>query len=171
MGTIDDRLAAVREKARFFAGKRRSDADLYVVLSECLAICETAEAEGQTDALKQRYLRGKEGSNRRYFERDADVYLIVGRIVFEHESNRAACWRYTATMREAAKLDISAGELPGWLLANGGINALFRTRPVTARTCKTRTLHLTKAIEVNKSGAFTVTLRRTATGFFDVVAP
>lgn len=169
--TIDDQIAALKGRARFFISQRRKDVDLYQVLADCMAICERAELDGDIDRLRADFIARERATGKRaYFERDADAFLIVGRSVFAPEVNRAACWRYTATMREAAKRQIRPGELVDWLRSQGGINALFKARPVEARTARTKTLHLNAQIKVPKDAAFTITLRRDARGFFDVVA-
>lgn len=163
-------LADAKRKAGFFTTKRRKDTDLYRLLAECLALCEQAERDNLTEALRASIAeKPAVGRNRVYAERGSDIYLIVGRYVFEPEVNPAAAWRYSATMREAAKRQISSASLAGWLASQGGINALFRARPVAARTARTKTLHLNDAVEVPKDAPFTITLRRDGRGFFDVV--
>lgn len=169
--TIEQQIADLKGRARFFISQRRKDVNLYQVLADCMAICERAELDGEIDRLRADFLERERATGKRaYFERDADVFLIVGRCVFEPEVNRAACWRYTATMREAAKRQIRSTELVDWLRQEGGINALFRARPVQARTATTKTLHLNAPVEVPKDAPFTITLRRDERGFFDVVA-
>jgi hypothetical protein len=168
---IDADISALKKRASFFITQRRKDVDLYQVLADCMALCERARDTGDLPRLQAEFLKSEQARGKRaYFERDADEYLIVGRYVFEPEVNRAACWRYVATMREAAKRQISASQLVEWLRGQGGINALFKTRPVAARTASTKTLHLTSAVTVPKDGPFTLTLRREPNGFFCVVA-
>ena len=165
------RIAAVKGKAGFFVTQRRKDVELYGVLAECLALCETAERDGLTEALRQEVCsKPLDGRNRSYVEGQSDIFLIVGRLVFEPETARAATWRYSATLREASKAGIHSASLVDVLRSGGGINAFFRGRPVKSRTCHTKTLHLNAAIEVPKDADFTVTLRRDARGFFDVVS-
>jgi hypothetical protein len=170
---VSDILALVsraRDAAQNFP-KRRSDAELYRLLADCMAICERCEKEGQLERLKQEAVqRAKDrGARRAYFEAGADVYLVVGRLVFEGEKARAACWRYTSCMREAGHKGIVSGQLVGWLATNGGINALFRSRKVKARSRLTRTLHLTSAVEMPKIGPITLTLQDNGSGFYDVL--
>lgn len=168
---LSSRLTAAREAARFVCA-RRHDVALYSLLADCMAICRECEATGRSEEMRQLALDRlqRDAIGRRYLERDPDIYLIVGRYVFEADAGRAACWRYIATLREAAKRQIAPADLAGWLAENGGINALFRARPVAARSVRTRTLHLTDAVEVPRNGIFTLRLKRAANGFFDVVA-
>ena len=168
---IKARMAEVKQRAGFFVNQRRKDGELYEMLAETLAICETvATTDGMEDALREDIAaRERNGRNRVYTERQSDVFVVVGRFVFEPEINRAASWRYSATLREAAKRGLTSRDLPLWLREHGGINALFRGRPVKARTSRTKTLHLNTQIEVSKDHAFTLTLRRDARGFFDVI--
>ncbi len=171
MTDLTDRMDAMRSRAAF-ACQRRKDVQLYFLLADCLAICEECERDNRTDELKAEaleYLRDGAGG-RRYMEGAPDVYLIVGRYVFEREINRAACWRYTATLREAAKSQIASADLAQWLRENGGINALFKARDLAARSCKTKTLHLTSPVTVPKDGQFTLMLMRLPNGFFEVAA-
>ena len=169
-----DRLNTVRAKAEHGGiPMRRTDAVLYALLGDCMAICEEVLRDGKEDELREAVEGGKRftpGKGRRYVERGTDVYVMVGRYALQGHDSRNSYYRYAATMREAAKHQISAADLPAWLAANGGINALFKARDVKARTARTKTLHLNDAVTVPKDGAFTLTLRRDARGFFDVVA-
>lgn len=168
---LDAELSALRERASFFASKRRSDADLYKVLGDTMQLCERALKEGFVDTLRER-LCSKPASarNRIYVERNADVYLIVGRLVFEQEKRRDACWRYTATMREAAKRGISGSSLPDWLLENGGINALFRTRKGASRTRKTKTIYLSTSVTFEVGEVLILNLVPQPDGTFEVLS-
>lgn len=170
---IKARMGEVRERACWFGKKRRSDAELYQVLAECMALCEEVERCELLDKLKEDLLKTqvKDTRNRRYIQANADVYLVVGRVIFEDGDGgrRSACWRYSATLREAAKRRIDSADLARWLAQNGGVNTLFRGRPVQARTATTKTLHLNQAITALKREPFTVTLRRDDRGFYDVV--
>jgi len=153
---------------------RQSQVDLYAALANALGLCEACEAEGLTDALRQEVIaRGQEGGKRSYFEQSADVYLIVGRLIFSDGygkyGSRCNAWRYTATMREAHKRQIRSAGLVEWLSANGGVNALYNRRPVQARTMTRRTLHLTSPVTIEKGKPFTLTLVSNSEGFFDVV--
>ena len=170
LGDIKAQMAEAKKKAGFFVTQRRRDIDLYAMLAETLAVCERVEAEGLEDALREDIAqRDRDGRNRTYVERNSDVYVLVGRFVFEPELNRAASWRYSATLREAAKAGLRSGELADWLRENGGINALFRARPVAARTARTKTLHLNAQVEVPKGRPFQIRLQRDKKGFFDVL--
>lgn len=168
--TLDDEIADLKRRSKFFVNQRRKDAGLYSVLADCLALCERVAGTPELERIRAATVAAQRADGKRaYFERDPDVYLIVGRAVFEPEANRAASWRYTATLREAAKRGLRSTDLVVWLKENGGINALFRGRPVEARTATTKTLHLKSPVTVPKEGRFSLTLARDARGFFDVV--
>ena len=137
------------------------------MLADCLSLAKICERFNLTEQLKQHII--SKSKKRTYFEKDADVYLVVGRYMFEDTKARAACWRYTATIREAAKRQIDSGDLAQWLNDNGGINALFRERPKVQRSNKTRTLHLRSSVEVEIDKPFTITLKSDGTGFFEVL--
>ena len=170
MDDLMQRVRAAKERAGFFLSQRRKDLDLYGLLADTLAICEHVESHGLLDVFRGQVAAAPaNGRNRVYAEAGSDVFVVVGRAVFEPEINRAASWRYSATMREAAKRGLRSDGLAEWLRGHGGINALFRARPVKARTARTKTLHLTSQIEVSKDEVFTLRLRRRANGFFDVV--
>lgn len=162
-------IEALRSRAGFFRKQRRSDAELYHVMAGCLAMVERCDREpGLLDALKAAHLASLEG--RRYFESGADAPLVVGRMVFGGGHGRVAAWRYTACLREARKRQITSDDLPGWLNENGGLNALFLGRPVKSRTAAVKILHLSSRIRVPKDKPFTMTLRRTERGHFDVIS-
>lgn len=173
MDGVFDELDLLRDDASFFTKKRRKDGELYAILARCLHFCETHIFPETLDAMKEHVIQRMKDAGRKrvYFEEGADVYLVVGRYVFEGTTvNRAATWRYTATLREAAKRQIRGHDLADWLAENGGINALFKTRPVEARDVTTKTLNLTTPITVPKGEEFCLTLRALPTGFMEVVA-
>ena len=165
--TRNEQLAALRTRARFFVSQRRKDVELYELLADCLAVCESLGDADEIEALKSEVVCRTNG--RSYFENGADVFLVVGRYVFGTEKARAATWRYTATLREAHNRGIKSGDLVEFLRASGGINRLFKERPVEARTTKTKTLNLNSAITVPKDQVFSVRLERDTRGFFNVL--
>ena len=169
--TVYEQITALQDRADQLIRARRKDADLYKLLADCLHVCEQATATGGVDNLKNEFIarRRAETARRVYFEKDADVYLIIGRIVFDPKKNREAGWRYTATLREAAKRGITADQLPTYLATNGGINSLFKTRPVAARSITTKVLHLNTPVQITKDTIFTLTLSRDPRGFFNVI--
>ena len=153
---------------------RRADARLYAILADCLAICEDALSQNALPELRRAVMVSVSGvapagRGRKYLEQRADAYVIVARAVLDGIDNRNSVYRYAMTMREAARRGIASQALEKWLGENGGINALFKARPVSARKATTRTLNLNQSVTVPKDGTFTLTLRRDARGFFDVV--
>ena len=169
--TVYEQITALKARADQLIRAHRKDADLYQLLADCLHVCEQAIATGSIDNLKGEFItrRRAETKRRVYFEKDADIYLIVGRMVFDEKKNRQAGWRYTATLRQAAQRGVTSGQLPEYLATHGGINSLFKTRPVAARLATTRVLNLNTAVTVIKDTPFTLTLRRDPRGFFDVL--
>lgn len=166
---IKERVAGVKTRAGFFLSQRRKDLDLYQLLADTLAICEEVEREGMLEEMRDAVRdQAANGRNRVYTEQGSDVYVVVGRAVFEPEINRAASWRYSAALREAAQRQIRSHELADWLRANGGVNTLFRGRGVMRRTLSTKTLHLNQQITVPKDQEFTVVLQMDGRGFFNV---
>lgn len=156
-------------------GKRHSSFELYDLLAGCMALAERC-----ADAAVHEEMRGlvveqhhRTGQNRRYVERGSDAYILVCRYVFSNlrsaGAERSNASRYAHALREAAKQGITSATL-GAKLREGGINALFLSRPLAARTVTTRTLYLTEPITVDKAQPFTLTLRRTADNRYDVVA-
>lgn len=167
---LEARMAHIKSRASFFMAKRRKDAELYEVLSETLAICEEVERRGIVEEVRKSVAeQPKNGRNRVFAERGSDVYVIVGRAVFEPEINRGSSWRYSSAMREAAKRQIHSSQLVGWLIENGGINTLFKGRGTFARAVNTRTLHLNNSIEIDKHKPITITIKMDHRGFFDVL--
>ena len=160
----------LRLKASEVRPKRHSHAELHELLGQCMVMCERAEKLGCLDLLKEQATSQLKGRNRSYFESTADVYLVVGRLVFEGEKRRDAAWRYTAVMREASKRGIAGADLPKWLQSNGGLNALFRARGDGPKAGQTKTIFLNTPVDVpSVGGEITLTLKRCPTGFFDVV--
>lgn len=168
MARADD----VRKRAMAFP-KRRSDAQLYGLLADCMRLVQTCEREGLLDQLKAEVIRRNKaaGAKRAYFEASADASLVVGRFMFSDGVGRRtdAAWRYTATIREAAKRQIAPDDLAQWLNDNGGINALFKARDVDRRDRETSTLHLTRKVTMSKTKPITLTLQDNGAGFYDVI--
>jgi hypothetical protein len=168
MTTLDD-LEAARRDAAVFIPSRRDHATLYTLLGRCMVLCERVLREGLLDTVATAVKEKASDKSRAYFERNPDVYLVVARYVFEGEKRRDACWRYTATMREAAKRQIKGADLAVWLAENGGVAALFLERPTKPRSSFVKSLHLTERIAVTTGEPFTVQLVRRPDGKFDVV--
>lgn len=171
VSSIRQRIDGLKERAGFFRQKRRKDVELYAVLAEALNICEEVGRDGLLDDLKASALSEIDtgARNRTYFLARADVYVVVCRMVLEGKDNRNSFYRYAATLREASARQITSATLVQWLCDNGGINALFKARPVQARSSQTKTLHLNEAVEIPRDRPFTLHLRRDSRGFFDLV--
>jgi hypothetical protein len=174
MTTLLERLEQVRHHADTGGlPVRRKDAALYALLAECLSICEWVQAEGLEGQLRQHLLaRLREGNptgRARYVEKASDVYTVVCRYALGDWDTRANYTRYAVAMREAAKRQVSSDRLADYLREAGGIMALFNGRPNPERWLTSRTLHLNQSVTVPKDGVFTLTLRRDAKGFFDIV--
>ena len=173
---LQQRIEDLRAKAQADGlPVRRADAQLYAILAECLSICEEAQETDSVRVLAEAVAQSVAGSEhdngrgRRYLERRSDVFTVVARAVLEGVDNRNSVYRYALTLREAARRGLTSAVLEDWLLQNGGVNALYRTRPVSARRNTLSTLHLTSPVEVPREGVFTLTLRRSANGYFDVL--
>jgi hypothetical protein len=169
LNVLEDRISTLKRSASFFINQRRRDVDLYALLAEALKVCEYVEEHNIHESLRDRVYSRSSKDKRSYVEKNSDVFVLVGRAIFEPEINRSASWRYSATLREASKLGLTSDDLIEWLKKNGGINALFKARPVNSLTAETRTLHLNDSITVPKYEEFTITLRRDSRGFFDVI--
>lgn len=161
-------LDALRLEAEEIRPKRRAHAELHELIGRCLLLCERAEKAGCIEILKERATSRAGKRNRTYFEKSADIFLVVGRLVFEVDKGREASYRYTSVMREARKKGISGQELPAWLQKNGGLNALFRPRN-GAKAGQTKTLFLSDPVHVPASGEITLRLMRQPNGFFKVL--
>ena len=163
---------SIKSRAELFPA-RRSDSELYVLLSDCMSLAaRVAHDEQAKEALKARTIADDlaRGAKRSYFERDADEFLIVGRFMFGGVKARAACWRYTSCMREASKMGVDADNLADWLSKNGGINSLFKRRKVSKRTRVTKIINLNTAIEIPKSRVVSIKIRDDGKGFYDVIS-
>ena len=166
-----DMVISARKDAEFFIGKRRKDIELYALIGKVQIICEIAQGTTMQSALEKAVVektKALRSSNRAYFEKDADIFRIVGRYVFG-PLDRNSGWRYAATIREAHKRGIAGKDLPRWLSENGGLNALFRARPTSTKQYSGKTLFLRQAISFEPDTPFTITLIRRSDGLFDVV--
>jgi hypothetical protein len=150
---------------------RRKDGALYAMLASCLGLCQDVQRLQLEDAIKDRLgdRPALAGRNRRYVFQTTDVYVLVARYVLEGVDERNSVYRYATTLRRAAEFGLERDTMAEWLATEGGVNALFRTRQVEARTATTRTLHLSSPVTVVKDAPFTVTLQRRPDGFFNVL--
>lgn len=163
-------LDDTKHRANFFVKRRRKDIELYSILAECLHVCEQAQLDGKTEELVEALKRKpREGRNRVYIEKSSDIFLVVGRYVFEPELNRDACWRYTAVMREAHKRQINSRDLVKYLDENGGMNALFQNRSRDRMDGTVKTLFLNSGVTVSVGVPFNLRLVRKNDGSFDVL--
>ena len=169
---FQSKLDDLNKRARLFTSDKRHRTDLYQVIADCMTICEEAERRGFTKRIRElveaRSSGGKKG--RVYFEATADKVDIIGRYIFEPTSGRANSWRYIASIKEAYKRQLSSDDIAQWLTDNGGLSALFFERKVTRDTVSTRLLRLNSTIILPKRGTFTLKLKRTYNGYFDVVS-
>lgn len=154
---------------------RRKDKQLYGLLSGCMFICEKVERENLYDELRQHIrvsvdVRGKgnAGKGRRYATPEADVTVLVCRYVLQAD-NRNSVYRYAATLRQAFARQLTSAQLVEWLTENGGVNALYKARPLTKKTVKMKVLNLTEPIEIRKDEPFTITLQYNGLGAFNVL--
>lgn len=172
MSTLSDKLKAARLRAQKGGiPARRKDSDLYKILAEILDICQDVDREGlRSDLIEELTARDKAGRNRIYVYPQSDNYVLTCRYVLEGEDNRNSIYRYAASIREAAKRQIRAENLASWLKENGGINTLFKSRPLARQDVKTSTIHLNEPITAPKGKPMTITIMRDARGFFDLIA-
>lgn len=154
---------------------RRKDGDLYALLALCLGICEDVIASQREDELREifRVSVDKRGENnrgrgRRYAYPSSDAYILVVRYVMDNEDSRANKSRYAQALRVAADRGVRSDGLVEWLIDNGGINTLFKSRPVETTEVRTKTLHLNQQVTMPKTGTTTLTLRMDHRGFYDV---
>jgi hypothetical protein len=180
MNDLERKLDSVRRQA--IAGGlpvQRRDRDLYSILSACLEICEEVQRDGLEKQLRE-YVRvsvagtglsvDEARKGRRYAYPSSDAYVLVCRCVLGSETMQLRS-KYAHALREAARRQISWRDLSEWLRNNGGVLALYNSRPgVGKRGGGVRVLHLTTAIDPCKDGKpFTITLRNTGDGFFEVL--
>jgi hypothetical protein len=154
-------------------GKRHSSFALYDLLAECMALaarCCNPEARLELERLIQ--TEKPSAGKRRYVEKQSDEYILVCRFVFPNGSRaaeRSNASRYAHCLREAAKRQIGSASLADFLKNEGGLNALYLTRPLLRTTVTTKAIRLAESAELPKHGEFCLTLRRRADGAFDVM--
>lgn len=169
-----EQLEAAREIA-MQAGLpvRRSDADLYSLLAKCLGICEYVEANNCFEELRTTLAAHvpANGRGRVYVEKRAHPTVLVCRYVLEGRDSRNSFYRYAASLKEAQRRGIRSENLPAWLSENGGVNTLYRGRPVKSKQVGTSVLHLNSRVIAPKKGTqFCVTLEEDGRGFFNVIS-
>lgn len=170
--TIARFAMSLQERASVIAANRHSDAKLYAILADCMdlaVLCLDPEKEKELRSLAGA-LPPLPGKKRHYIEKGSDIYQLVARYVFHGEKVSANINRYAITLRAAKERQIQGNDLAEWLARNGGINALYLSRPLVRTTVRTKCLRLTTQIEVPKDKEFTITLRRTPENAFEVLS-
>lgn len=159
---------------------RRKDRDLYAIMAGCLALCEEIIRDSREPELREVFRVSVAGrgltpdearKGRRYAYPSSDAFILVCRYALADTETAQIVSKYSQALREAARRQIRAVDLPVWLRENGGILALYRSRPTLgARSGGVRTLELDKTIDFPRDGgAFTLTLRYDGNGFFHVL--
>lgn len=164
-------LEVVKKKAKAFP-VRRSDQELYGVLSACLHMAYRVQREGIFEDVKSAFIKQersrKEGKNYHVDSR-SDIPLVIGRLVFTEEKGRNAAYRYCVVLREAMEREIQPQELVSYLTENGGMNALYRHRDRKIKGSeKKQTLFLLDPITVPTSGKFILELEDAGSGYYKV---
>lgn len=141
---------------------------LYDALGTCAIICRVCSFDADKyDELRRLIAAQPRGDqNRRYVERQSDVYTRVCRYVFINTNHTNVC-RYAHTLREAEKAQIRPLDLSSWLNDNGGVNALYYRRPLHEAEVATKVLRLTRKIVFSRTDDFTITLRWTPENTFE----
>lgn len=150
--------------------KKHASFQLYSVLSPCLELCERCELDPAERAILDRLFadQPKGDRNRKYVEKGSDIYVLVCRFVFT-STDYTNAMRYAHCLREASKAQISSAELVAWLKTNGGVNALYFRRPLTAQSVSMKTLHLSSPVMVSRTTEFTLQLRWNSDNTFAAV--
>lgn len=155
-------------------GKRQSSMELYRLLASCMALGKRCMAD-QDDRSEMRRLVSGQGikGQRRYVEAQSHPYLLVTRYVFHNlkssSGDRSNASRYAKALLQADKMNLGPNELAKFMWDNGGVNALYLSRPLDAATVTTKFLHLKRSVTVPKQGTITLKLRRTIDNRYEVL--
>lgn len=145
--------------------------DLYRVLAKCMELCDACRSSNTAqDELRGLIAAAAPTGNRVYVEHGSDEFTLCCRYVFHGDTSRANVCRYAHALREARKLGLTPGELFAWLAGNGGVNALYLRRPLTAATASAKVLRLDRSVTFPKNGRFVLVLERGADNVFTVHA-
>lgn len=181
-GTLAEKLDAARRQAlEGGVPVQRKDRDLYAILAACLAICEEVQRDGMEPQLRELVRVSVAGQGldvdaarrgRRYAYPSSDAYVLVCRYVLGASETMQLRSKYSHALREAARRQIGSNRLPEWLRENGGVLALYNSRPgVGQRGGGIRVLNLSSPVPDGRDGKpFTLTLRNTGDGFFEVLS-
>lgn len=173
--TVSEEAADLRRTAEAGpVGKRQTSFELYELLAGCMALAERCESGGENAEMRALVAQQPTTGNRRYVERGSDAFSLVCRYVFHDikspRAERSNGCRYAHCLRQAKKAGLNSATLVTHLRENGGINALFLVRPLTADSVTTRNIYLTSAVTLPKAGSATLRIRRCADNRFDVLA-
>lgn len=142
---------------------------LYNVLARCMELSERCERDpDEHQQLNRLFKQQPKSGNRRFVEKNSDIYILVCRYVFT-ETDRSNAMRYAAALREAAKMQISSERLVDHMKKNGGVNALYFRRPLDARTVKTKCLQLAEPILYSRDSPLHLVLKWRDDNLFVVV--
>lgn len=150
--------------------QKQASLALYDVMASYMELCERCGRDPDERAELERLFAGQpRPGNRRYIEKASDIYVLVCRFVFT-ETDRTNAMRYACALREAGRRQIGSTGMANWLRQNGGVNALYFSRPLGARIVGTKTLHLHDRISFSRDAPFTLTLQWRTDNRFDVIA-
>lgn len=159
-------------------GKKRSSFEMYRLLADCMALAVQCRAHREDREALINLLRPATRSNPR--DRKGQVnstssdFQLVCRFVFQHKgssakADRSNASRYGKALEEADRRQIGPGHLEGFLRTQGGVNALFLSRPTKRASVRSKTLYLTESVEIPKDGTITLKLRRNPDGSLTVM--
>ena len=176
---LTDRLNALRQQALDNGlPTKRKNRDLYGLLSSCLELCEEVIRDGLEPELRKALTVSTVGQTdnanhgKRYVYKSADAFRLVCRFTLQDCETKQLVSRYTSALREAHQRQIKSSELRAWMEQNGGVLALYRSRPTLgSRSGGVRELDLRQSIDFPRDGTpFTLCLRYDGKGFFEVIS-
>lgn len=142
---------------------------LYAVLGSCMSLCERCQnSPAERKELEALFEQQPKTGNRRYVEKGSDIFVFVCRFVFT-STDRTNAIRYACALRQAHEKHIKSADLADWMKKNGGVNALYFSRPLDARQVKAKTLQLAEQITFSRDHPFTLTLSWRSDNRFEVI--
>lgn len=159
---------------------RGHNKNLYDMLAACLELCEEVIRDGKEPQLREACSVKSAGlglslseanSMRRFTFKNADAFRLVCRYVLQDSETPQSISKYCFALREAHKRQISSAKLVDWLIENGGVLAMYRSRSTLGkRAGGIRELTLLEPVDFPRDGSvFTLRLRYNGLGAFHVI--
>lgn len=166
---MSDALERIRELRGRALGEglptRRPDDRLYSLISDTYDLCLEVPVE-ELRGVPLPVIRGRTMSKPRL---NADIFVVVSRLILTGVDNRNSIYRYASAMRAAHERQVPRGTLRQFLSENGGLHCLLRPPLAVGTPRSYGVLHLDQPVSFAEGGRIRLELRSIGGPYFEVI--